>query len=199
MEENFSYRSRPTEFSTTSSLVRTGPRGSRTCSKNAAAPASSRSSPYRRFSVSRLMVDHAAHSMLVRPPFREARQVFEDAFGVGVEDMRSVVVHQYTVLVRLVVGIAGNVHAFVDDMHMMAGIGQFAGHDGAGVAGSVNHDFFHGRIPHFICRLPLIPSRPSNIPQHQAHSCAPLRGSRISAAIKRINDPGSTSVNSRRP
>jgi hypothetical protein len=38
VEENFSYRSRPTEFSTTSSRVITGSRSSRTCSKNAPPP-----------------------------------------------------------------------------------------------------------------------------------------------------------------
>jgi hypothetical protein len=59
--------------------------------------------------------------------------------------VRSVAVHQHAVLVQLAIGIAGDVRALVDDVDAVAGVGEFACHDAAGVTGADDEDaFIHG-------------------------------------------------------
>ena len=76
-------------------------------------------------------VNHAAHAVFVWPPRGEPRQILEDAFPVGVEDVRSIPVHQQAVFVQFVVGIAPDVRPLVDDVNAVAGLGQFARHHAA--------------------------------------------------------------------
>jgi hypothetical protein len=47
----------------------------------------------------------------------EVGQVLEYVLGVGVEDVRAVLVHQDAFLVVMVVGVAGNMVALIDDKH----------------------------------------------------------------------------------
>ena len=57
------------------------------------------------------------HAVLIGPPLGELRQVVEHALRVGVEDVRPVAMHQHAGLVEVVVGIAADVVAPVDDQH----------------------------------------------------------------------------------
>ncbi len=64
-----------------------------------------------------LIAHQGAHAVLVRPPLGELRQIFDDLLAVGVEDVRAVLVIHYAVGIRLVVGIAADVIAPVDQQH----------------------------------------------------------------------------------
>ena len=82
--------------------------------------------------------DLRQHPVLIRPPPRKLREMLEDRRGIGVKDVRPVAMYQHAVLVQFVVGIAGDVRAFVDDVHVVACLGEFARHDAAGIAGADN-------------------------------------------------------------
>ena len=92
-----------------------------------------------------LAVHRRAHPMLVGPPVGEPRQIPEHFRGIGVEDMRSILVDQNAVLVVIVEGVAADVRPLVADQHALAGMsGQTLGDGGAGKAGAddqvVEHD-----------------------------------------------------------
>ena len=76
------------------------------------------------------------HAVLVRPPLGELRQVIDDLFAVGVEDVRAVFVIENPGLVGLVIGIAADVRTAVDQQHPRAVLArQPLGKDRAGEPG----------------------------------------------------------------
>ena len=80
-------------------------------------------------------VDERPHPVLVLPPPGEARQVAEHLVRVGVEDVRTVAVNQQSLMVILIVGVAADVIAAVDQQHAaVAFTGDPFGKNGAGVA-----------------------------------------------------------------
>ena len=84
-----------------------------------------------------LAVHAREHAVLVGPPRGEAREVVEDALRVRVEDVRPVAVDEQAVVVVVVVRVAGDVRALVDDEHALAELGREPfGEDGAGEAGA---------------------------------------------------------------
>lgn len=85
--------------------------------------------------------------MFVGAPFGEARQPGQHTVAVGVEDVRAVAVQDDAVGVRPVVGVAGDMVARLDDLDPESGIGQLAGGDGAGEAGSHDQDRTHVQMP----------------------------------------------------
>ena len=77
------------------------------------------------------------HAMLVRPPLGELRQIVHDLLAVGVEDVRAVFVVEDAGLVGLVIGVAADVRAPVDQQHARAVLARQAlGKNGAGKPGS---------------------------------------------------------------
>ena len=75
--------------------------------------------------------------MLVVAPFGETADVVEGALVVGVEDMGAVAMHQDTGLVELVVHVAADVVALLDDEHLFAAtLGQLARRDRARETGA---------------------------------------------------------------
>ncbi len=94
------------------------------------------------------------HAVLVGAPLGELGQVVEDALRVGVEDVRAVRVDQDAVVVVVVVGIAADVGAPVDEQDLLAGLrGQALGQHAAGEAGPddqiVEHDVISFSRPAF--------------------------------------------------
>ena len=80
------------------------------------------------------------HLVLVTRPFREAGQVIVGLLAVGVEDVRPIAVHEDAGLVILVVGVAGDVIALLDDEHAQPPLlGQLAGGHGTGESGADDH------------------------------------------------------------
>ena len=77
--------------------------------------------------------------MLVVAPRGELRQVLHDLVRVGVEDVRTVFVHQDAGLVVVVEGVAGDVVALVDDEHALAhAVGETLCEHGPGQPGAHN-------------------------------------------------------------
>ena len=81
---------------------------------------------------------HARHDpVLVGPPVRELRQVFDGLGVLRVEDVRAVAMDEHAVLVVVVVGVAGNVVAPVDHQHPLVALrGEPLGDHRPGVAGA---------------------------------------------------------------
>jgi hypothetical protein len=59
-------------------------------------------------------------AMLVRPPFGERGQIVEHHFGIGVKDMRTVLVDQHAGIVVPVVSVATDMVAPIDKQHAIA-------------------------------------------------------------------------------
>ena len=73
--------------------------------------------------------------MLIGTPVGELREVVEDLFRLGVEDVRTVQMNQDAMLVVEVIGVAGDVRALVDDEHTLAQtVGEPFREHGAGEA-----------------------------------------------------------------
>ena len=73
------------------------------------------------------------HAMLISQKAGEAARVIEGALVVGVEDVRTVLVHEDTRLVFLVVHVAADVGALFDDENALArALREFASHDATG-------------------------------------------------------------------
>jgi hypothetical protein len=62
-----------------------------------------------------LSIDACEDAMLVRAPLGESRQVFEDAFGVGMEDVRPVFVNKNACVVIAVIRIAADVVSLINN------------------------------------------------------------------------------------
>jgi len=74
--------------------------------------------------------------VLVGPPVGEVAEVVEHIFGVGVKDMRAILVHQNTILIVMVVSVASNVAALVNDEYFFIATGsQPFGQHAAGKTG----------------------------------------------------------------
>ena len=118
-----------------------------------------------------LAIHHAQHTMFVRTPFGKARKKFPHFFAIGVKDMRPIAVYQHAMCIRLIKGIAANMRAAVNQVDLVAGIGQGAGNGAAGeaCAGDECGCLIH-LIPHFSWRLPLMPHRPSQKPAQKARN-----------------------------
>ncbi len=88
-------------------------------------------------------------AVLVGTPLREAgEEVVDDSPGVGVEDVRSVSVHQNAVFVVLVVHVARDVETSVEHVYTPAGSRQALGNDAASEAAPTT------RTSVFVPRLP---------------------------------------------
>ena len=82
-------------------------------------------------------VDVREHLVLVVRPLREAREELVHALAKGVVDMRAVLVDEDAVLVHVVVRVACDVVAALEDRDAEAGaLGHAAGAHGTGVARS---------------------------------------------------------------
>src|SRR6187402_218947 len=82
--------------------------------------------------------------MLIRSPLGKLAEVVEDFLGVGMEDVRPILMNQHAGSVVLVVGIAADVHALIDDEDLVAGVGREPfRHDRPGKAGSDNEVVEH--------------------------------------------------------
>ena len=80
------------------------------------------------------------HLVLVVAPLGEAAHVVEGALVVRVEDVRPVAVHEHAGLVELVVHVAADMGALLDDEHARASaLGQFARGHGAGEPAAHHH------------------------------------------------------------
>ena len=60
-------------------------------------------------------VDAGEHTILVRSPLRELRQILKDFAGIGVEEMRSVPMDEQAVLVMVIVRVPANVRPPIAD------------------------------------------------------------------------------------
>ena len=118
-----------------------------------------------------LAIHHAQYPMFIRPPFRKAGKEFPHLFAIGVKDMRAIAVYLHAMCIQLIKGIAANVWTAVNQVDLVAGIGQSAGNGTAGeaCAGDECGCLIH-LIPHFSWRLPLMPHRPSQNPAQKARS-----------------------------
>src|SRR5205085_187589 len=77
------------------------------------------------------------YAMLVRPPFGELRQIVDHLLAVGVEDVRAVLVVENPGLVRLVVSVAADMVAPIDEKDSRAMLRrQPFSKNGAGKTGS---------------------------------------------------------------
>src|SRR5215210_162580 len=96
-----------------------------------------------------LAVHVGERAVLVRSPLREIGEVFDDAPGVGVEDVRPVPVDQDTLLIVLVVSVAPDVGSLLDYEYSSACASETLGDDAAGVA-RTNHQNLRRRAasPH---------------------------------------------------
>ena len=82
-------------------------------------------------------VDVGKHLVLVIGPLSEARQEAVHALTEGVVDVRAVLMYEDAVRIVAIVGVARDVRAALQDGNAEpGGLGQTAGADGAGVAGS---------------------------------------------------------------
>ena len=77
--------------------------------------------------------------MLVARPLGEAGKIVVGALVVGMEDVRPVAVHEHPGLVVLVVHVAGDVRALLDDEHAKTALfGKLPGTDSPGKTGADN-------------------------------------------------------------
>ncbi|KPY78801.1 Unknown protein sequence [Pseudomonas syringae pv. spinaceae] len=84
-----------------------------------------------------LPINLRQHTMLIRPPLGESRQVVDDPLRVGMEDVRTVTMHQHPCCIRVIVCIAGDMRASVDQQHIAPQpLGQTLGDDAAGKPGA---------------------------------------------------------------
>ena len=58
--------------------------------------------------------------MLIRAPLGELGEIVDDLVRIGVEDVRPILVDQHPRLVEMVIGVAGDMGALVDDEHVRA-------------------------------------------------------------------------------
>ncbi len=100
-----------------------------------------------------LALERDQDPVLVGPPLGESREVLEDRVGIGVKQVRPESVHQNAVAVGMVVGIAGDMIAPVDDQDIAPCAGQPLGDHRSRKARSDNQ--------HVLIR------------GHRAHGCAP--------------------------
>jgi hypothetical protein len=70
-----------------------------------------------------LPVDTGEHSMLIRAPGGELRQVFVDVARIRVEDVRPVLVHEQACFVVMIVGVAADVRPAIADEDLLARVG----------------------------------------------------------------------------
>ena len=79
------------------------------------------------------------HPVLVARPLGEAGKIVVGALIVGMEDVRPVAVHEHPGLVVLVVHVAGDVRALLDDEHAKTALfGKLPGTDSPGKTGADN-------------------------------------------------------------
>src|SRR4051794_24263338 len=67
-----------------------------------------------------LAVDTGLHAMFVRTPSGEEGKVIKYLFGVGMEDMRPILMHQDSSVVIKVVGVPRNVRPAIDHENLCA-------------------------------------------------------------------------------
>ena len=127
-------------------------------SKNAGSSNDVRLRPYSRLigleidrNGQQLAVDRRLNAMLILPPLGEARQILEHIAAVGVKDVGPVLVHEHARIVVMVVRIAADVVALVDDEHRLAGVCcETLCHDAACESGSDNEVVKHRFSSHVI-------------------------------------------------
>ena len=68
----------------------------------------------------RIAFHHPQHAMVIGPPAGEAREVAPHLLAVGVEDVGAILVHQDAVAAGVIVGVARDMVAPVDQQHALA-------------------------------------------------------------------------------
>src|SRR5438067_3419029 len=85
--------------------------------------------------------------MLVRSPLSELRQVVENRLTIGMEDVRPVLVYQYTRSIVNVIRVAADMGASVDNQHLLVTLRcEPLGDDAAGEPGPDYKPIKHGRL-----------------------------------------------------
>ena len=68
-------------------------------------------------------LDASTDAMLIRSPLREAGKILENIFGIGVENVRSILMKENPCIIAAVIGIARNVGPPVDKKDALPGTG----------------------------------------------------------------------------